>query len=250
MLFPDLTPDITAHVLREYPREAVGVIYRDGENTLYKPCNNIHPEPEKHFLVSGRITAPLMRDNRLLGVIHSHTNGVYHPSSDDMRSQISVNVPYGLVLTDGETVTKSVWWGDPESVPPPPLLGREFMSGVADCYSIVRDHYWIELGIKLPDFARDPNWWETGQTLYVDGVRGAGFRPSHLDRIKRHDVVLMSIFSDTADHAAVYLGSDQEGGGDRIVHHLGHRLSHDADPLGKWRKHIHSVWRHESLCEV
>ncbi|UEM18979.1 Mov34/MPN/PAD-1 family protein [Skermanella mucosa] len=248
-MYPELIPEINAHVLAEYPREACGIIYHNGERAVYKACPNIHPEPEKAFRINARIIAPLQRDRKLRAVVHSHTNGQFHPSRADMESQIKVGCSYAIVVTDGENCSRPVYWGD--DVPIPPYDGREFRHGPSgsdgrgDCYSLIRDHYFQELGIRLPEYPRDADWWLDGLDLYSQFAGDAGFVQVSLTDIQEHDCVLMSILNknNTANHGAVYLGHEKG----TLRHHLGHRLSHSEDPLYKWQRQIHSVWRHKSM---
>lgn len=58
--------------------------------------------------------------------------------------------------------------------PVPPLLGRQFVHGVTDCYSLFRDAYHLT-GINLPDFERHDDWWRHGEELYLDNMESNGF---------------------------------------------------------------------------
>lgn len=50
-------------------------------------------------------------------------------------------------------------------------IGRKFVHGSTDCYSLVRDFYKNEFGIELTDYARAEFWWNKGQNLYMDNFR-------------------------------------------------------------------------------
>src|SRR5699024_4319957 len=108
------------------------------------------------------------------------------PSAADMRGQINTGVAWGIVATDGERCAGLAWWGD--GVERAPLIGRGFVHGVTDCYALVRDYYAIELGIALPDYPRDWEWWHKGGNLYLEGVASAGFARIEADDAQPGDM--------------------------------------------------------------
>ena len=229
---------IRNHAIAEYPNESCGVVTPDG----YMPCKNIHPEPLRNFKISGSIIAPLLSQGKLLAIVHSHPNGPFHPSKLDMQAQIDFGIPFGLTITDGENASKPMWWGG--NAPIQPLVGREFVHGITDCYALVRDYYKTVLNIQLNDYARADVWWSKGdntENMYLDYFDKEGF--AKVDSLKPHDLIFMTIASKVVNHAAVYLG------GDRILHHFANRLSNDEDTVGKWHKQIHGFYRHKSLIK-
>jgi proteasome lid subunit RPN8/RPN11 len=117
---PDVIAAIQAHAIAEFPREACGLITPDG----FEQRPNIHPDPERFFRCAADDE---LRAGRLLGVVHSHTNGNPAPSSQDIAQQIALDVPFGLLQTDGRDATTPFWWGD--SLTPPPLVGRHYRWG-------------------------------------------------------------------------------------------------------------------------
>lgn len=101
------------------------------------------------------------------------------------------------------------------------LEGRDFVHGTVDCYSVIQDFFFLNFGLKLPDFARPNNWWEPDENgqhlnLYMDGFHEAGFSlvHEHPRNWRPADVILMAILSPVANHGAVLLP------GERILHHL------------------------------
>jgi proteasome lid subunit RPN8/RPN11 len=65
--FDELTEAMNAHALRDYPREAVGIITNDFE---YIPCTNISLEPKLTFVLD---PADLVKhDGNIWGIFHSH----------------------------------------------------------------------------------------------------------------------------------------------------------------------------------
>jgi cell wall-associated NlpC family hydrolase len=162
-----------------------------------------------------------------------------------MRQQIAMDVPWGLVITDGARVSRPFFWGD--MLDPPPLLRRDFRHGPSgtdgsgDCYALIRDWYRMERQIVLPEFPRDDVWWAGGQNgdnLYLNGFAKAGFtdigRAAGLRDPRLGDVFLVTIRSKVPNHGGVYLGKGM------IIHHPGKCLSIEK-PLGEWVKLV-SHW--------
>lgn len=65
--FTKLTEAMNAHAMRDYPREAVGIITKDFD---YIPCKNISQQPKLTFFLD---PADLVRyDGNIWGIFHSH----------------------------------------------------------------------------------------------------------------------------------------------------------------------------------
>jgi len=70
--FSKLKEDMNNHALRDYPREAVGIITKDFD---YLPCENISEDPRNTFWLDPE--ALIKHDDNMWGVFHSH------PGSDN-----------------------------------------------------------------------------------------------------------------------------------------------------------------------
>jgi len=203
---------IDAHVLEVYPAEAVGVIV-DRE---YHKLTNTSDTPDVHFKVGNKEFLEVIGEGDVKALIHSHTFDTpvdqrtsrrsidrRTPSKTDMVTQQAMAIPFGIVHTDGETVSDCVWLGWETQ----PLLEREFIHGITDCYS-------------------------------ADLFEDAGFAEIDPKDIEIGDVVLMSVLTeDTINHAAVYTDNN------KITHHLVGRLS-TQEPYNKWFGHVKKVVRY------
>lgn len=99
-----LKEQMSAHALKDYPREAVGIITLDFE---YIPCKNISDTPKTNFYLD---PADLVRnDGNIWGIFHSHP-GEEHPipSSEDKVSA-AFNM-YKFVV--GFNTTFYIYWLD------------------------------------------------------------------------------------------------------------------------------------------
>lgn len=219
-----------ADALARFPHESCGIVVA-GE---YLPIENVASDPGNHF----EMPPATWRDHpRIEAVIHSH--GPQHllaPSADDMRHQIATAVPWGITRCDGVVASSILWWGDFRL--DDPLVGREFVHGVTDCYAIIRSWYWQNRQIKLPEFPRDNAWWSQGGDLYNDGFAIAGFRVVPAADAAPGDVPLINFRSKVPNHAGVLI----EGG--LLLHHLMGRKS-VREPVGRWTPMISKWLRYE-----
>ena len=123
------------------------------------------------------------------------------------------------------------------------LLGLEFDHGHVDCYSLVRNFYWDNFGIRLTDYARPENWWDHDLNLYADNFHREGFRVLDVHPVdwQPGDVFLMAIKSPVANHAAVLLPQGQ------IIHHFYGRRSIVEPYRYLWRNTTTHVRRHKDV---
>lgn len=234
-----------AHALQDYPRESCGVIVRG----RYIPLANAAGDPERAFRIAD---ADLARHRAALqAIVHSHPHRREWPAAErfmpwpsraDMEGQVATDVPWIIVPTDGEQAGAPVQWGDRADLPP--LLGRPFVHGVTDCYSLIRDYYWLEQRIDLPEGPRDDSWWAEGGDLYRDNFQRAGFRNlggfDALATARPGDVALFAIRAPVPNHGGVLLADGQ------MLHHLQHRVS-GRDPLINWQRKITHLLRHKEM---
>lgn len=222
--------DFKLHALGAFPEEACGLVV-DG---AYKPCKNIAVNPTQDFVISPLDYLNARSTGTLQAVLHSHpiTNKAAQnqnwPSGNDMTGWIQTKLPWGIIATDGIGTTSMTWLDDNVI---PPLLGRYFVHGVTDCYSLIRDYYRTEKKIEIKNYARDMGWWEQGKDLYSENFNDAGFENVPFKELQIGDALLMKIKSPVVNHAAIVTGSNE------IMHHLYHRQS-CTDSLDKWRKFI------------
>lgn len=221
MFGPAVDVAARAHAIRNYPREACGLVI-GGE---YQPFANVASDPEVEFQL------PADAPHEFEAVIHSHcapAHGI-EPSAADMRGQMETAVPWGIVLTDGKTASAPLWWGDFRL--DEPLKGRTFIHGVTDCYSLIESYWWQMHKVRLPVFPRDWDWWDRGGNLYLDGFAKAGFREIAASEGRVGDVILMRIRSDVPNHGGIVIENGV------FLHHARGCLSR-PELLGRWRSHI------------
>lgn len=222
-----------------YPQEAVWVITSKGmaielENVAEDPINDFAVDQAKFWSYEPK------------ALVHSHTIQRGHmgnrdnfvdpraPSGLDMQSQIAMDLPWGILAVDEDTVTDLLWFPDYDAE----LLGKPYISGVYDCYTLVQRYYYQNYGIKLYTVPYSPLWWETEPRLYIDNFKDAGFYEVRESELEVGDMILIRIFGDVATHSAVYLGNDQ------IMHHMGNRLS-VIENYSRWRSRMVTFLSHD-----
>lgn len=252
--------DARIHAREVYPEESCGLIVK-GE---YIRCDNIAKDPEFHeednkdctcrlcsFEISPSVYAQHVNDVDV--IVHSHPNGPHYPSKLDMEAQLQTGKEWAIIALDAERVsTRPVCWGGEIQ----PLLGREFMHGVTDCYSIIQDafalgkdklaeqgiHGWPYDPINLPHAPREDGWWEGEADLYIENFERAGFEIVKGDP-RPGDVFLTSVRSKKNNHGGILIGDGL------IVHHLPERLSR-REPAGLWGRSANIWLRHKGTNDA
>lgn len=239
---PENKQEILEHAMREYnnnvnPREACGVLYIEKGKEKYMPCKNI-ATAQINFILDPMDYAKAESRGSVVAIVHSHFNQSAKPSQGDLKACEASGLPWHIVSVPSET-----WHYWEPSGYKAPLLGREYLHGVLDCYSLIQDWYKLKRGITLPPFEREELWWEKGQDYYMRNFESFGFHKIDPKTVKEGDVIIMQIGkTKVANHAAIYLE------GDIILHHMIDRLSsRDAygdSNGGYWRKCTVAVVRY------
>lgn len=262
---PDaLRRQIHAHAGREQPRECCGLLVRatlgggvvqglvDGVELLagpgelmYVPARNVFPQSpggyqqQDRFRLHPEDWAMAEDFGDIVAVVHSHPHASANPSMADRVGCEASGVPW-VIMGWPSGVLREL---HPEGWQAP-YEGRDFAHGVLDCYTVIQDWYRRELGEVLPEFDRPDEWWvrragQPGQDLYRKHFAEAGF--SAVRGVpRRHDVIVMQVHADQANHGAVYLGDG------RMLHHLFNRRSAIEVYGGYWQRHTALLLRHRS----
>lgn len=226
VLSPEEYESFKEHCVRCWPEEACGVLVSD----VFIPCRNVSDNPTVSFVLNKYDYIKASLQGPIQAILHSHPIDRMKvqefppewPSVHDQKKWMSGSIPWGIVACEGENITdqhRMVWMNEDYI---PPLLGREYVWAVTDCYSIVRDWYNLEMGIKLPNFARNWDWWNNGEDLFMQNLLDVGFVEISRSEAKVGDGLLFKLRSNVINHCAVITGTNQ------ILHHGAKILSsHD-----------------------
>ncbi len=234
--------DMRVHAESEFPKESCGLVV----GGVYKPCRNTATFPIDQFDIHPEdlLKATKYKTLPINAIIHSHTLkqgdniARSYPSFHDQEEQIKTGDIWGIVVCHNGAAKDPYFWGD--SLPIPPLEGREFIFGAYDCWALIRDYYRLSYSITLENIPRKWNWWETDNLDYygLEAVKRNNMFEVPLSDIKPGDIFMVSLRAKVINHCGIYLGNGL------ILHHLQNHLSR-KDPIGPWLKHIRRFVRHK-----
>ena len=211
------------HAQEQDPKESCGLLLNVKGKERYYPCRNLSITDNQCFILDPEDYVKADNVGEIIAVVHSHPITPPEPSQADKISCEQSKLPWYIVNP------KTEQWGEckPEGYVPD-LLGRPWVWGVTDCWSLVVDWYKREKGIELKDYERKMSPQEFLENpLFENYAWRTGFRELRSDeKLQEGDVLLMSIMHPTLNHVAIFLG-------DEVLHHLTDRLS-CREPYSPW----------------
>lgn len=227
------------HALAEYPNESCGFIIVERGKQRYVPCQNKSDNPNMSFVIGKEDWADAEDRGEIIAIVHSHPDQAAIMSDGDLVQCAKSELPwYVISVAEGPTI-HDVKRFEPAGYDAP-LVGRTFSHGILDCYSLVRDYYARELGIELPDFERQDEWWHKGQDLYMQHFADAGCSKVE-GELQIGDIIIMQVRAPVANHAAVYIGDGQ------MLHHMYNRLSTRETYAGYYQEITRVIVRHKDM---
>lgn len=231
----DFLQDMLAHAEASYPNEACGLVVAAGKKHRLIRARNLSEEPRTSFIIDTDAFLEVGDGEDVIGVYHSHSDTSPEPSLADRTHCEASGLPWHIVSWPSAGYA----FLEPSGFRAP-YLERPYVYGIHDCYSIGRDWYMWEWGLDLPNFAREPEWWNKGQNLFLENFEACGFVQLIDQDAQVGDAFLIQVRSNVPNHMAIYLGEGM------ILHHCQGRLS-TKDPWGGyWAKHCTHHLRHNS----
>ncbi len=231
MLSDRIKEQILEHAKAEFPKECCGLLIVVKGKHRYFACRNISEDPNT-FILNPEDYSSAEELGEVVAVVHSHCNERATPSQADLAACEASNLPWVIVSIPNEEWEQF----EPKGFQAP-LIGRPYVYGVFDCYSVVRDWYKTQRGIELLDFERVPLWWERGGNWFLENFEKTGFYEVPIEDLKEGDLIFMQCSSPAVNHCAVYLGEN------KILQHCINRLSSRDVYGGYWRQNTRKVVR-------
>lgn len=234
MINDELIAQIKSHAEQAAPLECCGLLLALHDAVGYWPCRNLSNSPNR-FELHPNDYSEASDTGTIIAVVHSHVGQSADASEADRVGCEHSGLPWVIYSLTENTVNiikpVGLKYG---------LLQRPYIYGVYDCATLVVDYYRQNLGIALPNHKRyEACFWEKGLCL-SDKYRELGFIDvPHTEAILPHDVLLIQIRSQTANHSAIYLGDG------RIMHHLEKRLSERVLYSEFWQKQTLYIMRYQ-----
>ena len=211
------------HAKDQEPKEAVGLVLNIRGKLKYYPCNNLAITSHQCFILDPEDYVKADNAGDIVGIFHSHPVNPPTPSQADKVSCEASGLPWYIV-----NPTSQEWSYLEPCGYKPPLLGRQWVWGVTDCWSLVRDWYKENKNINLRDWERPLTPQEfNDKPLFEQCANDTNFRELESnERLLDGDVLLMSIMYPTLNHVALFFQGD-------VIHHLTDRLS-CREPYSEW----------------
>ena len=203
------------HAIEASPAESCGLVVVVKGRERYVPCRNISEEPGLFFQIHPHDYARAEDLGQITAVVHSHPASPALASQPDLVACERSGLPWFIV-----NPVSGTWGSCSPSGYRAPLIGRQWVWGIQDCWSLTRDYY-REQGITLPDWERPRTHAQfEADPLFARYWSEAGFlQVKDENEIQVGDAIFMDLSGTGLNHIGVYVGEQM------ILHHITGRLS-------------------------
>ena len=207
--------DAAKHAEECMPKESCGLLAVIKGKETYWPCKNIAESGFEYFVIDPDDWAECEDTGEIIGIVHSHPHDPPQPSDNDKASCEYLDLPSHIY-----SVRMKEWCSfEPSGWKAPSLIGRTWIWGKHDCWSLITDYFLEKKQINLKFWPRPKNLKEFANNPYFEKVlTESGFKKVDND-IQINDILLMEGIYDKLNHVALYIG-DQT-----IFHHNIKQLS-------------------------
>lgn len=206
--------DIQSHSEKEFPSECCGLIVNSIKENTTVPCKNVAKDKFQNYDICPRDYLYADKIGTILAAYHSHhSNHLADFSQFDIQNSELHKLPIILYIS----ITKEIKTYYPQNYKIP-YFGRQFKYGEQDCFSLIKEYFFTELGVKLdnyfPDrnsdiFIKTPNL--LSKEFLCNECNKSGFSFIQYEKsiqLKRNDILVMtSTQGYKPSHFAIYLGN-------------------------------------------
>tara|TARA_B100001094_G_C18146725_1_gene781205 strand:+ start:148 stop:855 length:708 start_codon:yes stop_codon:yes gene_type:complete len=220
------------------PQESCGLLAIIKGKETYWPCKNIAESGFEYFIIDPDDWAECEDTGEITAIVHSHPTGPLTPSDNDKASCEHLGLPWFIYSPHMKEWSSF----EPSGFKSPSLIGRTFVWGVHDCWSVVTDWYKETKNINIPywnrpkkikDFLANPEFENALPKLNF-------LKQTNYDQIEVGDVLLFQSITKNLDHVAVYIGDNM------ILNHNIKKLS-CREPFDlNYQKALRGVYRYET----
>ena len=222
---------------KNFPNESCGLILKKGKKQRIVAVPNVSLQPNNQFLMARSDVEAAANGEEILCVWHTHCNIPPKPSEADVAGCEATSVPWVIVSVykdeDGPYSFSDMFTLEPsgELID---YIGRPYVFGSLDCWTLIRDYYKREYGVSLGEYPRIHEFWKSPTSNFFgdkSNWESEGLYSIQESELKEGDLIFFSTDgSGNPNHAAVYIG------GDLILHHVTDRLSKRDVYYGYWEK--------------
>lgn len=202
---------VKKHALKENPNECCGFVCVNylGQVTVLK-CENTARNKTGRFCIDPKMNLEAEKLGHIAAFYHSHCDTLIRPelekfSKEDLDISYECCIP-ALLYSHPQDAWK---YYDPDTYKPAKLIGRPFVWGIWDCYSLVRDYYKMNRKVKLGYYFPPVHESISGDFGYEQYLKNENFKEVNISDLKKDDVILFKIKSDFINHSAIYLGGNE-----------------------------------------
>lgn len=211
------------------PNEACGLIVDVNGKEVAVPCKNIAENQKEFFELNPRDYLIASNMGRVASLYHTQENA--KPSELDIAVSQRHKIP-SIVYSWKFNLFSEINGDTSDYIK---YIGREFLIGEMDCWTLIRDFYKNEYNIELGNYPRDViNWFEKTPTIVEDNYQKVGGRQLNDDE----EMIVGDVLVFKMAHFGIYLGPDM------FLHHPNKKLSL-IEPLTKlWADRVSLRLRH------
>ena len=191
---------------KQKPEEACGLLAIIKGKETFWPCKNLAEGKFEFFILDPDDWAECEDTGEIIGVIHSHPLGPSSPSDTDKAACEHLGFPYYIysIQYDHWEQLEPIGWKAPS------LIGRKFIWGKYDCWSIISDWFLETKNIKLKEWKRPKRIKDfLDKPLFEKGLPITGFKKQENNKnLEIGDVLLFQSVTGNLDHVAVYIGDN------------------------------------------